>query len=82
MIQPPNEPGPVLVDISKPPESELTGLSDVLLGALGLTGVMILAAVLLAIAMAAGLFWFRAKWGNPFPSSSQDSEEGRGRITR
>lgn len=54
-----------------------------LLGALGLTGVMVLAAVVLAVALAIGLFWFRSKWGNPFPASSQGSDEGgRGTITR
>jgi hypothetical protein len=43
---------------------------------------MILAAIVLAAVFAGGLFWFRAKWGNPFPSSSQDLDDGGGTITR
>ena len=34
---------PIIVKIIEPPKSELTGLADVLLGSLGLTGVLVLA---------------------------------------
>jgi hypothetical protein len=51
---------PVMVEIVEP-ESEATRLSDILIGALGLTGVLALGAVLLAIVMAAVLFAVRAR---------------------
>ena len=50
------------------PKSELTGLSDVLLGSLGLAGVLILSSVLLAAVFAAGLFWWRSR------SADRDSQ--------
>jgi hypothetical protein len=73
-----------IVKIIQPP-SELQGLSDVLVGSLGLTGVFVLSAVLLALVFAGGLFVFRLKFGDPFPSASgqrpgEDSQGGR--ITR
>ena len=77
-------PPPVMVKLM-PKSSDLTGLSDVLIGSLGLTGVLVLGAVLLALVFAAGLFLFRFKFGNPFPSASQQrpGEEGHtSRITR
>jgi len=54
---------PIIVNISDPPKSDVTGLADVLLGALGLSGVLILAAFLLALLFAAGLFWWRSRVG-------------------
>lgn len=49
-----------MITIADPP-SELQGLSDVLLGSLGLAGVFMLGAVLLAGIFAAGLFWWRSR---------------------
>ena len=55
---------PIIVRIpQEPAKSELSGLSDVLLGSLGLTGVIVLAAVLLGAAMAAVMFWVRSRDG-------------------
>ena len=45
------------------PEGDPTGLSDVLIGALGLTGALILIAVLLAAVFAGLLFLWRARPG-------------------
>jgi len=60
------------------------GLADVLVGALGLTGVLVLSAVALALLFAGGLYLFRLKFGNPFPSASQQQpgEDHQGGITR
>ena len=53
-------PPPIIVKIM-PPESDVKGLADVLIGALGLTGVMVLIALAMAVAMAAVLFWVRSR---------------------
>ena len=57
------QPGkPIIVRIPQdPPKSELSGLADVLLGSLGLTGVIALAAVLLGAVMAGVMFWVRSR---------------------
>jgi hypothetical protein len=71
------------VKIVQPP-SDVEGLADVLLGSLGLAGVLILAALVLAILFAGGLFLFRFKFGDPFPSASEQhpgDEDRSGRIT-
>jgi hypothetical protein len=53
---------PIIVKIVEPaPKSELSGLADVLLGSLGLTGVIVLAAVVLGAAMAGVMFWVRSR---------------------
>jgi hypothetical protein len=53
---------PVIVKIIPPEQkSELSGLADVLLGSLGLTGVIVLAAVLLGAVMAGVMFWVRSR---------------------
>jgi hypothetical protein len=49
---------PIVVKIIEPKKE---GLAEVLLGALGLTGVLVLIAVLAAVAFAAGLFWLRSR---------------------
>mgnify|MGYP001310869843 CR=1 FL=1 len=53
-------PPPIIVKIVEP-KKEPTGLADVLIGALGLTGVMVLGAVIAAAIFAALLFWFRSR---------------------
>ena len=53
---------PIIVKIIQPePKSDLEGLSDVLLGSLGLTGVITLAALLLGAALAGVMFWVRSR---------------------
>jgi hypothetical protein len=53
---------PIIVTIPKdPPKSELSGLADVLLGSLGLTGIIVIAALLLGALMAAIMFWVRSR---------------------
>ena len=58
-----SQPGsPIIVSIPRdPPKSELSGLADVLLGSLGLTGVIVIAAVLLGALMAGVMFWVRSR---------------------
>jgi hypothetical protein len=74
------EPPPVMVKIM-PKSGDPTGLSDVLIGALGLTGVLVLGAVLLAAIFAAVLVLFRFKFGNPFPSASRQQPGDEGHTT-
>jgi hypothetical protein len=53
---------PIIVKITQPAaKSELSGLADILIGSLGLTGVIVLAAVLLGAAMACVMFWVRSR---------------------
>lgn len=54
---------PVIIDISPPQNGDPTGLSDVLIGALGLSGVLILCAVVLAAIFATILFLWRSRVG-------------------
>jgi hypothetical protein len=54
---------PVMIDITPPDKGDPTGLSEVLLGALGLSGVLILCAVILALLFAGGLFVWRSRVG-------------------
>lgn len=53
---------PIIVTITEPAaKSELSGLADVLLGSLGLTGVIVVAAVLFGAALACVMFWVRSR---------------------
>jgi hypothetical protein len=53
---------PIIVKIIQPePKSDLQGLSDVLLGSLGLTGLITIAALLLGAALAGVMFWIRSR---------------------
>ena len=53
---------PIIVKIIEPPpKSELSGLADVLIGSLGLTGVITIAAILLGAVLAAVMFWIRSR---------------------
>jgi hypothetical protein len=51
---------PIIVKVVEP-SGDPTGIADVLLGALGLTGVLVLVAVLAAVVFAGLLFWFRSR---------------------
>ena len=58
---------PIIITIADPP-NQLQGLSDVLLGSIGLAGVLMLAAVVLAALFAGGLFLWRSRGeGNAAP---------------
>ena len=50
---------PIIVKIVEP--SELSGLADVLLGAIGLTGVLTLLAIAAGDVVAGLLFWWRSR---------------------
>ena len=53
--------GPIIVKITEPPKSELSTLSQVLLGSLGLSGVLALTAILLGVALGGVMFWLRKR---------------------
>ncbi len=55
MIQ--DAPGVIVKVIQTPPKSDLAALSDVLLGSIGLTGVIVLGAILAGFVFASVLFW-------------------------
>jgi hypothetical protein len=54
---------PIVVKIVEPPNKELGGLSDVLLGSLGLTGILVLGALVAALIFGSVLFWIRSRSG-------------------
>jgi hypothetical protein len=62
---------PIIVKIM-PPEGDPTGLADVLIGALGLTGVLVLFAVIAALVFGGVLFWLRSR-GNRESSPSREA---------
>ena len=71
LLQPTN---PIIVRVAEQPV-ESTSMSDILVGALGLTGVLLLAALLLGAALGGALIGFkllRAKY-NPEPQSDRDA---------
>jgi hypothetical protein len=51
--------GPIIVKIIEPAKSELSALSEVLLGSLGLSGALALGAILLGIGLGGLMFWLR-----------------------
>ena len=51
---------PIIVKIVEPP-GDPTGLAAVLIGALGLTGVIVVLAVVLGLVMAGVLSWIRSR---------------------
>jgi hypothetical protein len=50
---------PIIVKLVEP--SELTGLADVLIGAIGLTGAIVLIAIVAGVAVAGLMFWWRSR---------------------
>jgi len=65
---------PIIVDIAPPKSGDPTGLADVLIGALGLSGALILLAFALAAIFAVLLFWSRSRTGLDVadPSKTRD----------
>ena len=53
--------GPIIVKITEPPKSELSTLSQVLLGSLGLSGVLALTAILLGVGLGGLMFWLKRR---------------------
>ena len=51
---------PVIVKIVEPPHDP-TGISDVIIGAIGLTGFIVLIALILGLMFGGILFWFRRR---------------------
>jgi len=79
----PKSPG-FVVKIMQPP-SDVEGLADVLIGSLGLVGLLVVSAVVLALLFAGGLFVYRKYFGDPFPSASEQrpgEDSQGGHITR
>jgi hypothetical protein len=59
---------PIIVNIDQPKPDDAAGLADVLLGSLGLTGVIVLLAVVAAALFAGILIWLRSRssqWSEP-----------------
>jgi hypothetical protein len=55
-----SQPSPIIVKILETP-SDPTGLADVLIGAVGLTGAIVLLALVLGLVFGAALFWLRSR---------------------
>jgi hypothetical protein len=51
---------PFVVKLIEPP-GDPTGIADVVVGSIGLTGALILIALVAAAVMAGGLYWFRSR---------------------
>lgn len=66
---------PVIIDISKPNSGDPTGLSDVLIGALGLTGLIVLLAIIVAGLFAGALFLLRSRKGLDVVDPSETRDE-------
>jgi hypothetical protein len=60
---------PVIVRIVGAPTEEL-GVLDVILNAVGLTGLIVFASLLLGVALGALFIWFRNRW----PSNTMNGE--------
>ena len=58
---------PIIIDIVEPTESPIAGVADVLIGALGITGAIVLVAIVAGAALAGVMFWLRS--GNPLSRS-------------
>ena len=58
--QPPPS-SPIIVKLIEPPRNELSGLADVLIGSLGLTGALTLLALALGILVGGVLFFVRSR---------------------
>lgn len=51
---------PIIVKVIEPPHDP-TGISDVIIGAIGLTGAIALAAILLGLLIGGVMFWVRGR---------------------
>lgn len=54
------EPKPIIVNIIDPP-SDIVSLGEVLLGALGLTGIIVVGALAFGVVTAGAMFWVRSR---------------------
>jgi hypothetical protein len=54
-------PPPIIVKIIEPPYDPTEGLADVLMGALGVSGVIFVGAMVMGVLLAAVLFWVRSR---------------------
>ena len=52
---------PIIVKLIEPPHSELSGLADVLIGSIGLTGALTLIALILGIVVGGVMFFIRSR---------------------
>lgn len=74
----------VIVKIIEPP-SDVEGLADVLLGALGIAGAGVAIAVTAALVLGGLLLLYRFKFSDPFPSASEQrpgENSSGGHVTR
>jgi hypothetical protein len=75
---------PIIVTIKESEKSELSELGQVLLGAFGITGILVLGALLLGALMAGLMFWMRSRDGlraaePPSPQISEPSDTSESR---
>ena len=59
-VQPPAA-SPIIVKLIEPPHSELSGLADVLIGSIGLTGALALLALVIGCVVGGVLFLVRSR---------------------
>ena len=52
---------PIIVKLIEPPSKDPTGLADLLITALGLSGALTLLAVLCGVVLGAVMFWIRSR---------------------
>ncbi len=52
---------PVFIDIKPVPKDDVAGLADVLIGALGLSGALLVAAAVAGLGLGFLIFWLRAR---------------------
>jgi len=52
---------PIVIKIIEPPENPMESLGDVLLSALGITGVLVLGAVVLGLLLGSLMVWLRRR---------------------
>jgi hypothetical protein len=52
---------PIVIKIIEPPENPMESLGNVLLSALGITGVLVLGAVVLGLLLGSLMFWLRRR---------------------
>ncbi len=53
---------PIIVKVIEPPHDP-TGISDVIIGAIGLTGAIVVAAIVIGLIFGGVMFWLRSRSG-------------------
>lgn len=56
-------PEPIIVKVIEPPHDP-TGISDVIIGAIGLTGAIVIGAIVVGLLFGGVMFWWRSRSGS------------------